>query len=70
MDHAHEGLPLPAAAADSVCSGCGATFHAGGYTGLQNPTVDQQDHAAITEARQRSQSHAERCRAMPKPDAA
>lgn len=56
--------------ADSVCSGCGETNRHSGWTGLLNPTAEQQDHAAITEARRWSQSHAERCRAMPKPGTA
>lgn len=53
--------------ADSVCSGCTTTHLSYGCTGLRNPTVEQQDAAALAEARQWSQAHAERCRAMPKP---
>lgn len=55
--------------AESTCSGCSETDHACGFTGLRNPTVEQQDHAVITEARRWSQAHAERCRAMPRPGA-
>lgn len=56
--------------ADSVCSGCTTTHRSNGYTGLPNPTVEQQDAAAIGAGRQWSQEHAERCRAMPRPGGA
>lgn len=56
-------------AADSVCTSCTATHLSYGCTSLRNPTAEQQDAAAIAEARQWSQTHAARCRAMPKPEA-
>lgn len=55
---------------DLTCGGCTEVERAHGYTGLRNPTVEQQDHAAISEARQWAQEHAERCRAMPRPGGA
>lgn len=53
----------------SICSGCGATeaeyWNTRPYTELIS--ITQAERIATAAARKRAQSHAEKCRAMPRP---